>query len=258
MFRSDDTERLRRQLDRFAIPMFLADFCPDSGQFEMCALNAAHERSSGMAMQDVIRRPISELLPLQEAFEVNARYAKCIHNDGPVRYRQQLHLPSGPMIWDTTLTHVTLPDGRERVVGTALVVQRVQRNDLDTLAFQDVEYFASTSTLSLNQIADVLNAVEEGRLSAAQLAGSAGMLAGLCRSVHETLEELRAIASGRLKDQEQPISLIDLDPETFAPMECEVDSVIGALITIAKGLTANDDRPHSPVSKSFGYQQYRG
>jgi|GEM_PF-1424319 len=244
MFKSNDTSKMRKQLDRFAIPMFIAELRTDDSQFEILALNAAHETHSGMVMADVIHRPLSDILPAEEAREVNTRYSRCIQQDGPVRYREQLCMPHGTMIWDTSLSRLSLPDGRERVIGTAVIVKRVKRHDLDTLAFQDVEYFSSSSSMRLNQITDVLEAVESGRISPEQLAGSAGMLAALCRSIDETMRELRGIATDRLAQEHQQLPLIESKDSAFANAECEIDNAINALIAAGNNLNAH-----------FGYAQ---
>ena len=106
MFRNDDTSVLRREIDRFKLPMFIAELNADSGHFELLALNTAHEAHSGMVMDEVINRPLHSLMPYEEAEAVNERYARCVSNAGQIRYREMLHMPRGPLIWDTTLHHV--------------------------------------------------------------------------------------------------------------------------------------------------------
>ncbi len=181
MFRNDDTSVLRREIDRFKLPMFIAELNADSGHFELLALNTAHEAHSGMVMDEVINRPLHSLMPYEEAEAVNERYARCVSNAGQIRYREMLHMPRGPLIWDTTLHHVQSYRGLDRVVGSAIVVERVQRDNRDTLAFEDVRYFAATSSFKLEQISTVLDAAEKGLIDPAKLTGSAGMLAGLPR-----------------------------------------------------------------------------
>ena len=251
MFRTDDPSRLRQQLDRFTIPMFVAELSSNHTEFVVLAINKAHEDNSGLSMADVTNRPLSTILPVEEAANANSRYAKCLQGPDPLRYREQLQMPKGSMIWDTSLCRLELPDGRMRVIGTALVVQRIKRNDLDTLAFQDVNYFASTSSMRLTQISDVLAAVEDGQLTAEKLAGSAGMLAALCRSVSETLEELRSIAAKRLAHEHAPVSLISLDGETFTQSHCEVDTAVRALITIAEDVPSRDSFTQTAVTDIF-------
>ncbi|MEH6644094.1 hypothetical protein [Sulfitobacter sp.] len=252
MFKSNSTSKMREQLDRLAIPMFIAELRADDSQFEILALNATHETHSGMVMADVIHRPLSDILPAEEAREVNTRYSRCIQHDGPVRYREQLRMPHGAMIWDTSLSHLSLPDGRERVIGTAVIVKRIKRHDLDTLAFHDVEYFAASSSMRLNQISDVLEAVESGHISPEQLAGSAGMLAALCRSIDETMRELRRIATDRLAQEDQMLPLIASKDSAFSDAGCEVDSAINALIAAANNLNTGvgyvQPTPTEPLS----------
>lgn len=81
---------------------------------------------------------------------------------------------------------------------TAPELKDITPDHLDNCAFEDVAYFTATSSLRLAQITDVLAAVEIGEISKEQLSHSAGMLAGLCRSVSETQEALRQIAKTRL------------------------------------------------------------
>ena len=179
MFRNDDTSVLRREIDRFKLPMFIAELNNDSGHFELLALNTAHEAHSGMVMEEVINRPLHAFMNEDEAEAVNERYARCVSNAGQIRFREMLHMPRGPLIWDTTLHHVQSHRGRDRVVGSAIVVERVQRDNRDTLAFEDVRYFAATSSFKLEQISTVLDAAEKGLIDPSKLTGSAGMLAGL-------------------------------------------------------------------------------
>ena len=76
MFRNDDSDVLRRELDRFKLPMFIAELDSDSGHFELLALNTAHEAHSGMVMSEVISRPLHDFMPFEEAEAVNQRYAR--------------------------------------------------------------------------------------------------------------------------------------------------------------------------------------
>lgn len=238
--------------------MFVAELVPRHAEFHILALNQAHEDRSGLGMDDVHDRPLSSLLSPQEARSTNDHFARSLRHDGPMRYRETLRMPKGSMIWDTSLCRLPLPDGRERIVGTALAVQRVKRNDLDTLAFQDVNYFASTSSMRLTQISDVLAAVEDGHLTAEKLAGAAGMLAALCRSVNETLEELRSIAAKRLAQEHAPVSLITLDGETCPGHGCEIHEAVKTLLTVAEQLPHPDTFAQAAVTDIFTGQERTG
>lgn len=68
----------------------------------------------------------------------------------------------------------------------------------DTVAFQDIAFFAAISSMRLRLISDALTEAETASISKEQLFNSAGLLAGLCQSVGETLEYLRRAADLRL------------------------------------------------------------
>jgi len=257
MFRNDDTSVLRRELDRFKLPMFVAELNPDSGHFELLALNAAHEAHSGMVMSDVVHRPLHDFMPHEEAEAVNQRYARCVSEASQIRYREMLHMPRGPLIWDTTLHHIQTLKGADRVVGSAIVVERVQRDNRDTLAFEDVRYFAATSSFKLEQISSVLDAAEKGLIDPAKLTGSAGMLAGLCRAIDSTMQELRGIAQERLDAEPAAgVHLIDLECEEDRDGG-EVEAAISALVDLAGNLTtAPSGKPiQAPPLARSGYRQ---
>lgn len=237
MFRNDDADVLRRELDRFKLPMFIAELNAESGHFELLALNAEHEAHSGMVMKDVICRPLHDFMPYEEAEAVNQRYARCVSEGTQIRYREMLHMPRGPLIWDTTLHYIKSNAGKDRVVGSAIVVERIKRDNRDTLAFEDVRYFAATSSFKLDQISSVLDAAEKGLIDPAKLTGSAGMLAGLCRAIDSTMQELRSIAQERLDAEANPtVHLIDLEKDSARETD-EVEAAITALVDLAGNLT---------------------
>ena len=253
MFRNDDTSVLRRELDRFKLPMFVAELNAENGHFELLALNAVHEAHSGLVMNEVVHRPLHDFMPHDEAEAVNQRYARCVSEATHIRYREMLHMPRGPLIWDTTLHHIQSNRGADRVVGSAIVVERVQRDNRDTLAFEDVRYFAATSSYKLEQISSVLDAAEKGLIDPSKLTGSAGMLAGLCRAIDSTMQELRGIAQERLDAEPTPtVHLIDLESEEDHGGG-EVEAAILELVNLAGNLsTAPASQPiqAAPLARS--------
>ena len=63
MFRSNDIGVLRNQIDRFDLPIFVAQRSEMSGEFEFLALNLACERQTGVAMQDIVLKPLERIFP---------------------------------------------------------------------------------------------------------------------------------------------------------------------------------------------------
>ena len=67
MFRSNDIGVLRNQIDRFDLPIFVAQRSEMSGEFEFLALNLACERQTGVAMQDIVLKPLERIFPRAQA-----------------------------------------------------------------------------------------------------------------------------------------------------------------------------------------------
>ena len=196
MFKTNNPSTLRRHVDAIAIPAFVADRRTDDDQFEIRALNTAHEQITGLAMHDVAGKPLADIFPPEDASAATAQYNACINAKDPVQVRQELHLPQGKLVWDATLFHLALPGGLRRIVGTCVVVQQMRRDVRDCLAFRNVDYYAATSAMRLNQITEVLSDVDAGRMPPERLVRAAGLLASLCRSVDHTLEAMRGRAAG--------------------------------------------------------------
>lgn len=260
MFRTDDPARLRAQLDHFNVPMFIVQPSAQGDDFKLLALNASHEAKTGLQMRDVIGRPLAEILPPAQARDVKERYSTCITRTPEMRYREKLVMPGGEMIWDTTLHHFLSHRGVDRIVGSAVVVEYVQRDDRDTLAFEDVRYFASSSQFNLRHMASVLEAVEQGTIPPERLAGSAAMLAGLCRAIDVTMQELRSIAEGRLDARLNPEKpLIASSEDRTSLCQTEVETAMAALIDAAncvpqyprESVSSGADAPDTKAAKHF-------
>ncbi|MFC6759430.1 hypothetical protein ACFQFQ_07865 [Sulfitobacter porphyrae] len=83
MFTTADVRDLRRQIDRFNVPMFIVQRYRDTDTFEILALNRRHEIESGMSMEGVMGKPLSDLLPPKQAAAVAAKYEKCLTEKTP-------------------------------------------------------------------------------------------------------------------------------------------------------------------------------
>lgn len=229
MFRSLDANRLRSQINRFDVPMFVAEMLPDAVSFRFLAINEAHERESGLRMPEVAGKPMTSVLSPRDAGRVQAHFSRCIKEAPQMRYRELLALPRGPMIWETTLHHILPRDsgGADRIVGNSVAIERLERDPYDTLAFEDIRYFAATSSYKLGQIANVLDAVEQGRIAPERIADSVALIAGLCRTIDVTMQELRIKAQDRLSVQATPT--LHLADQTLPELE-GIQQAIAALI----------------------------
>ncbi len=245
MFTTADVRDLRRQIDRFNVPMFIAQRYRDTDTFEILALNRRHEIESGMSMEGVMGKPLSDLLPPKQAAATAAKYEKCLTEKTPLRYREVLNLPSGSMIWDTTLQYAHIAGQPDRIIGSAIVLERIEHDDHDELAFQDMRYLAAASGCELGKVSALLEAVEQGHFNSERLAGSAGMLAGLCRTIDSKLNEIRTAAERRINDRAARavaparVHLIET-PKSQTHNTDEVDAAIAAIAALIGAMPDRD------------------
>ncbi|KNG95127.1 PAS domain-containing protein [Pseudaestuariivita atlantica] len=211
MFQATDLDELRVELDSFKIPVFVAERQTGQRQFHLIGLNEAHERESGMEFGACRGKRVSDLLPDKQAEEVNAHYAEAIARGGPIDYQEVLSKPGGTLTWQTTVCPVTMPGGAERILGHALCVRRLERDQADLVAFEDVRYFSTEASFQLSRIGALFDAMEAGQASDCDLRASARFLAGMCRAVDDTLQKVRTTAENRLAAAQQAdMSLLDL------------------------------------------------
>ncbi|QFT60380.1 hypothetical protein FIU94_16240 [Sulfitobacter sp. THAF37] len=245
MFTTTDAQRLKRQMNRFNVPMFIAQRYRDTDTFEILALNQRHEAESGMAMEAVINRPITDLLSAKQAEAVGKNYERCLTEKATQQYREVLSLPRGSMIWDTTLQYMPMADGPDRIVGSAVMLERVEHDDHDEIAFEDMRFLAATSGCELGKVSALLEAVEQGLYSPDILAGSAGMLAGLCRTIDSRLNDIRTSAERRMAERgtravgRRPLHLIG-NGNPGSGTKDEVDFAISALVSLIETAPEQD------------------
>ncbi|MGR3503680.1 hypothetical protein [Pseudaestuariivita sp.] len=71
----------------------------------------------------------------------------------------------------------------------------------DLQALEEAQTCAIDATYHLSRITDVFDAVERGDIPPQSLTSLLYMLAGTCRSVDRSLQDLRAVLSRRLRDR---------------------------------------------------------
>lgn len=80
--------------------------CEDAGRFRCLEVNQAYLEVTGLRPDQVVGRTPEEVLPPAAADYVLARYREAIRSAGPIRYEEDVVLPSGRVIVETTLTPV--------------------------------------------------------------------------------------------------------------------------------------------------------
>ncbi|QDC10350.1 hypothetical protein FHY55_14320 [Oceanicola sp. D3] len=196
MFQQREPGDLKQLLDGFEVPMFAVERRAPDAPWVLLCINTAHANASGMNATEVAGREVTALLPEADADWACARYHECTRSPEPLRYVEKLTIAGQRQEWDTSLQRVRLPDGGERVIGTALVLRpeaaTLAQCSLSTIRDQAVEadWHLSRVTVFLEGIATMAAA----ELSPARLAVQAEGLAATCRNVSSLVSQLRRTA----------------------------------------------------------------
>jgi len=130
-------DELRRVIDAIGLPVFVVNVKPD-GEFTYAALNARHERDTGIAQHTVYGLTPEDLFDADEARQIRNNYARCLRLHREIEYEEALHFPTGLSYWHTVLSPV-FDDGGHivRLLGTALPITQTRRTE-EALRYQNV------------------------------------------------------------------------------------------------------------------------
>ena len=187
MFATPDPEDLSTVLNHFPVPMFAAQRSGKLDPFRILCINTAHSRATGLTMTDVRNKPVHELLTNDDAMQVAARYARCVEARRVINYHETLHLLGRETHWETTLQPIDMPDGIDRVIGTAL---SHELHDADT-NIDDAEFFALQAQMQLGHVREFLNSFETRPDLPQDARERAMMVNGLTRGLDRLLFDLR-------------------------------------------------------------------
>jgi len=97
-------------------------------EFRFQRLNSSHEDTTGLTTDAVRGKTPREVLGEDLGAEVAANYCRCVEAREPITYDEELELPEGRFVWQTSLAPVVV-DGRvARIVGIARdVTERVEQ-----------------------------------------------------------------------------------------------------------------------------------
>ncbi|KAF0675442.1 PAS domain S-box protein [Profundibacterium mesophilum] len=198
MFDTLDPDALREEINIFQIPMFAAERRDGDTPFRILGINTAHERISGFKHQDLCGKNLEDILPPEQAKQVAKHYTTCVRSRTSQRYREVLDMSEGSIMWDTTIQPISMHDGRERVLGSAVYLRHISRPQGDQLAFEDVQYFSAQAAFQLSQVSTYLDAVDRGKIEPNRMHDSIAALAGICRSIDRALMDIRSVADAQI------------------------------------------------------------
>lgn len=186
---SDDYQTLSNMLDAFAVPMFAAERRNPQSPFRMLCVNAAHSARTGWRCEEVKLKHTYEILPPADAAEVERRYARCADLDQPLTFDERLVLKGVSADWKTTLQPITLPDGRQRIIGTAIVLDHPH----DRLRLQDAVFFAAKAQMQMGKIHRYLELAERRAELPLDMRNSTLSAMRVARNIDSILDEIRQL-----------------------------------------------------------------
>jgi len=98
--------------------MFLVDVY-DNDVFRYRRTNRTHQELTGYSLDFIRQITPSELVGIEMGKKIESSYKKSISEKIPITYQEELALPGGKRIWETTLTPVFPPDENPYIVGSS-------------------------------------------------------------------------------------------------------------------------------------------
>ncbi len=98
--------------------MFLIQVLDDD-EFRFIRNNHAHQKKSGIALEDIQNKTPQELLGKKVGDVVAQNYHRCVNERVAVTYEEELALPEGKRYWRTTLSPIFEQDRVQYIVGSA-------------------------------------------------------------------------------------------------------------------------------------------
>ena len=121
--------------------MFLIQVMED-GVFRFIRNNLAHQRKTGILLEQIMDKSPQELLGKNMGDLVARNYQKCVDGRKAITYEEELSLPEGKRLWLTTLTPILENDRVSHIVGSSTDI--TERKTL----LSKLEKFANYDTLT--------------------------------------------------------------------------------------------------------------
>ncbi len=191
MLDTSSADHLAAIFDQFTVPMFAADRPSTQSEFKIICTNQAHAEATGF-QQDALRNvALRDLLPESEAAIVIARYTECANRRKNIRYLETLTLPDGVQRWDTSIQHVPLAGGGDRVIGTGFRITDDRHAEGTRMTFDNIRFFSSLADMHLQNLVSMFEAARDQGLFHNDSANRVAQLCSVCRSVQRSVEDIR-------------------------------------------------------------------
>lgn len=189
-FTSEDHDTLTSILNAVPVPMFAAERYSTADPFHFICVNLAHSRKTGLLTENIRNKRPAEILSPQDAANVESQYLRCAAIGRPLTYEERLVLNGAASDWNTTLQPFDLPDGRQRIVGTAIVIERAPIHE----TLDDAAYYSALAQMQVGKLRQFLTVVEKRRDVPRDLRGMAMMVGNITQSIDAVLDDIRALS----------------------------------------------------------------
>ena len=125
--------------DNISVCMFFIDVTPE-GRFRFAGFNPAEERAVGLTSAEVSGKFVEEVFAQELAEKVSANYRRCVDAGAPIKFDDELNLPSGRRYFHSNLIPMRNSSGRIfRIVGACIDTTDFKRTQEEALAGQKLE-----------------------------------------------------------------------------------------------------------------------
>lgn len=238
MFSIQTAEKLAAIFDEFHTPIFAAERISPSAPFRMLAANKAYHRVTGFDGAMLRRSRIHDLFSRDQAQATLRRYQACVDGKTNIRYFEKLTGLHGTIQFDTSLQHVPLKGGADRVIGISLRVPDDLQNPGTQMVFDDIRFFAALADIQLQNLVSVFDLTQHHDLFCEDSDARVAQLAGICRGIQQAITDIRETLHER--DKTEPATQPHPFPDA-APIKASDDLGGWTLRALANRTRAYED-----------------
>jgi histidinol-phosphatase (PHP family) len=118
--------------------MFLIQVLED-GSFRYVRNNFSHQNKTKISLEQIVNQSPQTLLGEDVGNVVAENYRKCVHGRTSITYEEELDLPGGSFVWQTTLTPIFDGDVITHIVGSAEDITVRKKLELELEAYANYD-----------------------------------------------------------------------------------------------------------------------
>lgn len=217
MLDTHSADQLAGLLNQFSVPMFAAERPTGKHGFRYICINQTLSSATGFQPDTICGRDLCDFLPEKVAKIMMGNLTRCADMQQGFRCRETWETPLGWQEWDTTLQHVQLPSGADRVIGTAFQVTQDRSPDSERATFDNIRFHSSLAEMQLQNLVSLFEATRDQGLFSHDSLNRVTRLCGICRTVQRSVADIRdAVRQTRpLSTMHAPALEAPQDPADF-------------------------------------------